>query len=343
MDDAPGPDTALNWMQQYAANEMVELQHEGKLTRREMMGRLVAICGSAAAATTFLASCASDSTSTTGNGATSSAPRTSSSGADSGTGTNVPPATSKPAGKVTPPTNGGAGHPLSVAADDPDVKAGNVTFKGPASDLFGYLARPATSGSRPGIIVNHEIFGLTDHIRDVARRLAKVGYVALAVDLASRAGGTDKAPNPMGALTQGSPDDRIADLNAGIDHLKGQEDVNGKIGVVGFCFGGGMTLSLAAANPTLLAAVAYYGPTPQPPSIMSGTKAAVLAHYGADDKMVNGGIEALEAAMQGKTFEKHVYEGAGHAFNNDSGGAYNEKAAVEAWTTTLGWFARYLV
>ena len=76
---------------------------------------------------------------------------------------------------------------------------------------------------------------------------------------------------------------------------------------------------------------------------MSSTKAAVLAHYGAEDKMVNGGIDALATAMQGKTFEKHVYDGAGHAFNNDTGGAYNEKAALEAWTTTLEWFARYLV
>jgi carboxymethylenebutenolidase len=336
--------TELNWMQRYAASEMVELGAEGQLTRREMMVRLAAICGSASAAAAFLASCSTEgsSTSTERSPATASPSGGTPVGGPAGTASSGPTGTTaRPAGGP-PPTSGGAGHLLSVPADDPEIQGDDVTFAGPASELFGYLARPAVSGSRPGIIVNHEIFGLTDHLRDVTRRLAKVGYLALVVDLASRAGGTAKAPNPMGALTQGSPEDRIADLNAGVAHLERQADFNGKLGVVGFCFGGGMTLSLAAANSKVLAAVAYYGPTPQPASQMSSTKAAILGQYGADDTRVNAGIDALEAAMQGKTFEKHIYEGAGHAFNNDTGGAYNETVAVTAWTATIEWFDRYL-
>jgi carboxymethylenebutenolidase len=191
--------------------------------------------------------------------------------------------------------------------------------------------------------VNHEIFGLTDHIRDVARRLAKVGYIALAVDLVSRAGGSDKpGVDIVGGLFQGSVDDRVDDLDAGVTFLESQPDYSGKLGVIGFCFGGGMTLSFAAANNEVLAAVSYYGPTPQPASVMRATKAAILGQYGGDDARVNAGIPELEAALAGKTFEKKIYDGAGHAFNNDTGGAYNEAAAVRAWAATTNWLHTYL-
>ena len=161
----------------------------------------------------------------------------------------------RPVAAKPPVTGGPPGHVLSVAATDPDVKAANVTFPGPASTMLGYLARPAAPGRYPAVLVNHEIFGLTDHIRDVARRLAKVGYIALAVDLVSRAGGSDKpGVDIVGALFQGSIDDRVDDLNAGVTFLESQPDYNGKLGVIGFCFGGGMTLSFAAANDEVLAA-----------------------------------------------------------------------------------------
>lgn len=338
--DGSGPIDDLNWMQQYAASEIVEYGDEGRISRREMMIRLVAVCGSAGAAATFLASCAKDtatnsaSTATTGGGLSGS-----SSSPSSAAGTSSPPTTAA----SPPPTAGGTGHLLSVAATDPDITAGDVTFAGPASELIGYRAQPAASGKHPGVIVIHEIFGLTDHIKDVTRRLAKVGFVAVAVDLASRAGGTGKAENIMGALTQGPVADRVADLNAGVDFLEEQPAYNGKLGVVGFCFGGGMTLSFASAQPKLLAAVPYYGPTPQPASALSATRAAILAHYGETDARVNAGIPDLETALAGKTFEKRIHPGAGHAFNNDTGGAYNETEAVAAWTATVDWFRRYLV
>lgn len=321
--------TELNWMQEYAATEAMELRAAGAIGRREMLVRLAAICGSAGAAAAFLAACGDDSGSSTS-----------------------PTSTSSPSSRVTtttartstPPVTGGPpGHVLAVAESDPDVKAQRVTFPGPASTMLGYLAQPSASGTYPGVLVNHEIFGLTDHIRDVARRLAKVGFVALAVDLVSRAGGSDQ-PNVdiVGTLVQGSVDDRVADLNAGVAFLESQPVYDGKLGVIGFCFGGGMTLSLAAANDKVLAAVPYYGPTPQPASVMRGTKAAILAQYGADDARVNAGIPDLEAAMAGKTFEKRIYEGAGHAFNNDTGGAYNEEVAVVAWGATTDWLSAYL-
>jgi carboxymethylenebutenolidase len=325
--------TELNWLQRYAAEEVVEHTGAGRFDRREMMQRLVAICGTPALAAAFLASCASSSTSRSSSGSTTVGTTTGATTA----GTTVTPATAPNASAPA-----GARAALSVAADDPAVHGAEVTFPGPAGTLFGYLARPSAEGRRAGVLVIHEIFGLTDHIRDVTRRVAKAGYVALAVDLASRAGGTAQAPNLSGALTQGPVSDRVADLDGGLAFLESQPDYNTALGVVGFCFGGGMTLSYAAAQPKVRAAVAYYGPTPQPASVMTATKAAILAQYGADDARVNAGIDALTSAMAGKTFDKRVYEGAGHAFNNDTGGGYVEARAVEAWAATLDWFGRYL-
>jgi carboxymethylenebutenolidase len=231
---------------------------------------------------------------------------------------------------------------LSVAEDDPDVTATNVTFPGPEGDVLAYYAEPTAPGSRAGVIVIHEIFGLSDHIRDVARRVAKAGYLAVAPDLVSRAGGTDSAANVPGALTGSPVEDRVADLDAAVAFLEGQPAYNGNLGVVGFCFGGGMTLSFAAAQPEVRAAVPYYGPTPEPASVMADTEAAVLAHYGETDERVNAGIANLEQAMAGKTFRRRIHPGVGHAFNNDTGAAYDEQAAVEAWTETLEWFSQHL-
>jgi carboxymethylenebutenolidase len=235
---------------------------------------------------------------------------------------------------------------LSVAADDPDVQASDVTYRSEA-EVGAYLARPAAAGTYPGVIVIHENRGLTDHIKDVTRRLAKAGYVALAPDLVSRMGGTTsmQADQVASALGQATPEQLVQDLNAGVDFLLQQTGVNSdKVGVVGFCFGGAYTLRLAAANPKIAAAVPYYGVTPEPASQMADTNAAIMGQYGGADQRVNNSIPALEQALQGagKTFEKHIYDGAGHAFNNDTGARYNEAAAVQAWQRTLDWFATHL-
>jgi carboxymethylenebutenolidase len=270
----------------------------------------------------------------------------------------VPPAADLPtAGAATSATSAapaaataapaaGATSPLSVAADDPNVAGADMTFQSDTT-VDGYVARPKTEGTYPGVIVIHENRGLTDHIRDVARRLAKAGYVALAPDLASRAGGTAKvgADKITGYFANAKPEELVKDLNSAVDFVGQLPGVQpDKYGVVGFCFGGALVLRLAAANPKIAAAVCYYGVTPDPASQMSATNAAILGQYGATDQRVDATIPALEQVMQqsGKTFQKYLYEGAGHAFNNDTGQNYNQAAAVAAWQRTLDWFGKYL-
>jgi carboxymethylenebutenolidase len=192
----------------------------------------------------------------------------------------------------------------------------------------------------PGIVVIHEIFGLTDHIRDVVRRFASIGFVALSVDLTSRAGGTAKG-NPAGALGQLAPADAINDVAAALAFLSSQKDFAGKAGVTGFCYGGGMTLRSAANVPGFSAAVAYYGPTPAPPEQMKTATIPVLAHYGASDARVNASIAALESNIGGP-FKKTIHEGAGHGFNNDTGGGFVVATAVAAWKETTDWFFKHL-
>ncbi len=321
----------LNWMQRYAANEMVELGEEGRLDRRSVLRYLTMICGTTAAASAFLTACGSDSKSTS---TTSANPTTSSS--------RIVPSSSTTRPTITPPTSADPARVLSVTTDDPDVTASDIEFDGPASTMFGYLAEPTKAGSFPGVVVIHEIFGLNDHIRDVARRLAKVGFIALAPDLASRSGGSATAANVPGVLTSGPVEDRVADLDAAAARIAEVGGYSGALGVIGFCFGGGMTLSLAAANPDVLAAVPYYGPTPEPAGSIAATNAAILAHYGATDERVNAGIPALEAAMAGKTLQIRVWDGAGHAFNNDALPTYVEATAIDAWTETVNWLDTHL-
>ena len=351
----------LNQMQRYLGEEMIEDYHHGELTRRQMLRRLLAICGSASAAAALMVACGEGPSGlaapTTGAAAPTTVPPTA-----------APAAVAPTAAATTAPTGGaiaaataqgaattaatgaaqptGSTSPISVPVDDPSVTGSDVTFQS-ASQVSAYLARPKAEGTYPGVIVIHENRGLTDHIRDVARRLAKAGYVALAPDLASRAGGTNAvgADKITGYFANVKPEDLVSDLNAAVDFLAQQNGVTpDKYGVVGFCFGGAYTLRLAAANPKILAAVPYYGVTPDPASIMSATNAAILGQYGATDQRVDATIPALEQVMQanGKTFEKRVYDGAGHAFNNDTGQSYNEAAALAAWKDTLGWFNKYL-
>jgi carboxymethylenebutenolidase len=329
----------MNWMQRYVGEELIEDHHAGRLSRRDLLRQLVGVCGSITAAAAFLAACGDDGAapSATGTNSTTSSPTTS--GPMGGTTSTTASATSS--STTTAPPSGGA--TLAVRADDPAIRAENVQFSGPAGPVFGYLARPSTQGRRAGVLVVHENRGLTDHIRDVTRRLAKSGYLALAVDLASRSGGTDKVADTITAvLSNGKPEDRVADLNAGYAYLQSQSDFTGKLGITGFCFGGGVTMLYAASQPAVLAAVPYYGTPPSPISVMAQTKAAFLIHYGATDARVNATRADAEAALAGKTVQVVVHEGAGHAFNNDTGAAYNEAAAVAAWRQTLNWFATHL-
>ena len=237
-----------------------------------------------------------------------------------------------------------------VDPNDPAILTHNVTYEGKAGPVAGYLARPMKAGQYPGLIVIHENRGLDDHVRDVARRFAKEGYVALAPDFLSRQGGTMKA-NPQGA---GLPNIRelapsqgvIEDAEAGIRYLRVLPDVRrDRMGVVGFCWGGGMAFITATQARDLKAVVVYYGASPSPLDLVKDIQAPVLANYGEKDPNINKGIPDTEAAMKkyNKVYDYKIYPGAQHAFNNDSNPErYDAKAAKEAWERTMEFFKKNL-
>jgi carboxymethylenebutenolidase len=236
--------------------------------------------------------------------------------------------------------------PLSVPADDPAVKVQDVNFDAQGETITGYLAEPAQAGTYPAVLVCHENRGLTDHIRDVARRFAKAGYVALALDLLSREGGTashdrDEVP----ALLSGvDPARHVNDFIAGYGYLQSLGSVEAeRISMTGYCFGGGVTWRVATALPTLKAAVPFYGPGPEL-SEVANIKAAVLGVYAELDERINAGKAALEQALKdaGVTYQMNVYPGVNHAFHNDTGERYVEAQATQAWQDTLAWFETHL-
>lgn len=233
-----------------------------------------------------------------------------------------------------------------VAADDQRVKAQDITYAGSTGDMKGYLAAPADQSGKLGtVIVIHENRGLNDHIKDVARRLALDGFVALAPDFLSPAGGTpadeEKAREMISAL---DPAVRIADGAATITFLEKHEAGNGKVGAVGFCWGGGAVNDLAVNAPSLDAGVAYYGRQANAADAAKIT-APLLLQYAGMDERINAGIDAYKAALEaaGKEFTIHIYDGAQHAFNNDTSEArYNKEAAELAWGRTVAFFKEKL-
>jgi carboxymethylenebutenolidase len=226
------------------------------------------------------------------------------------------------------------------------VNATAVEFPGKDATLLGYLSRPSAGDSAPVILVCHENRGLTTHIQDVTRRLAKAGYVALAVDLLSRHGGSanlDSGEVP-GILSGIDPDLFFQDFYSGWQWLQGQGfALTERVGMTGFCFGGGVTWRVATRMAELKAAVPFYGPHPDLNDVPN-IQAAVLAIYGERDSRINQGIPAIEEAMQknGKIYQKIIYPDSDHAFFNDSGGRYNPAAAQDAWKQLLAWFQQYV-
>jgi carboxymethylenebutenolidase len=233
-----------------------------------------------------------------------------------------------------------------IAEDDPKLKTELITYKGSSGEMKGYLAHPAEQSSKLGtVIVIHENRGLNPHIQDVARRVALDGFVALAPDFLSSLGGTppdeDKARDMIGQLPPGQA---VADAQATVAFLEGHEDGNGKVGAVGFCWGGGLVNDLAVNAPTLAAGVAYYGRQPKAEDV-ARIKAPLLLHYAGLDDRINAGIEAYKGALtkEGKDFTIHVYDGVNHAFNNDTSEArYNKDAADLAWDRTIAFFKEKL-
>lgn len=232
-----------------------------------------------------------------------------------------------------------------VPEDDARLVTEDVTYPGAKGEMRGYLAYPATGGPFGAVIVVHENRGLNAHIRDVARRMALEGFVALAPDFLSDQGGTpadEEAARPM--FQQLAAADVAANGVATIAWLKTHEKSNGKVGAMGFCWGGGTVNNLATVAPDLLAAVPYYGGQPDPAAVPA-IKAKVMAHYGGLDERVNAGIPEFEAALKaaGIDYQIFIYEGANHAFNNDTSAArYNKEASDLAWSRTAELFREVL-
>jgi len=237
-----------------------------------------------------------------------------------------------------------------VDPNDPALTSLDVKFAAPdGAAISGYLSRPKGESRRPAVVVIHEWRGINDHVRDVARRLATAGYVALAPDLLSRQGGTSSFPSPDAATeTLLKVDEQVitTDLTATVTYLKGQNFVRAnKIGVIGFCWGGGKALLFTTRSKDIAASVIYYGENPRNLEDVKNIRASVLGQYGGADERITSGVPKLEETMKkyGKSFEYKIYAGAPHAFNNDtSAQSYREEAAKEAWAKTLDFFKKHL-
>jgi carboxymethylenebutenolidase len=237
---------------------------------------------------------------------------------------------------------------IQVPEDDKRLKTEKVTVPSPAGTghIDCYLARPASArGKLPGILVIHENRGLNPYVKDVARRLAVSGYMALAPDgLTSVGGYSGDDENGAKLFSQVDREKMREDLAAAAVYLKNRSDCTGKIGAVGFCFGGGIVNYLAVRmGADLAAGVPFYGAQPTAEEVAK-IKAPINAQYGELDTRINAGWPAFDAALTtaGIPHEGHIYPGANHGFHNDTTPRYDEAAAKEAWSRTLAWFDKYV-
>lgn len=318
----------------YLIEEFYDDYREGLITRRTFIRRVAFITGSMAA--TVVAMSAAGCRPVELPAATEPMPEAVTPAAAEATATAAGEAGAVP----------GAKSPLSVPEGDPAVQAATVTFPSGSDEISAYLAQPAAAGVYPAVLIAHENRGLTPHIQDVARRFAKAGYVALAIDLLSREGGTasrDRDEIP-GLLTDAGSDRHVGDFVAGYEYLQDLDTVDGgRIGMTGFCFGGGITWRVATAIPELKAAVPFYGPAPDLAAVPN-IGAAVLGVYAEQDDRITSGVPDLQAALEaaGITHQINIYPGVDHAFHNDTGERYNEEQATQAWNDVLAWFDKYL-
>ena len=233
----------------------------------------------------------------------------------------------------------------TIAPENDDLEAEEVSWIGDGAAMRGYLVHPKGHQKRGAVVVIHENRGLTPHIKDVTRRVAQAGYLALGVDALSPLGGTpadeDKGRELIGQLDPGK---NLNNYLKALAYLRARPDCNGRTACVGFCWGGGLANQLAVHDPKLYATVTYYGQQPKAEDVPQ-IKAAVMLHYGGLDQRINAGIPAYEAALKaaGTPYELYVYEGVNHAFNNDTSPArYNAEAAQLAWGRTLRLFKEKL-
>jgi len=324
--------TQLGKFETYLIEEFFDDYRDGAMSRHTFTRRVAFITGSmaAAAGAMTLVGCTPQELPRS----TDPMPTPASSASSGGGGTAA-------AGAVP-----GAKSPLSVPEGAAGLVTETVRLPSGGVDISAYLARPEGDEAGPAVLICHENRGLTPHIQDVARRFAKAGYAALALDLLSREGGTrsldpDAVP---GALTQAGAARHVADFAAAFDYMNSRSFVDsGRIAMTGYCFGGGITWQAATELPGLKATSAFYGPAPDLDKVPA-IKPAVLGVYAERDARITGALPALRDALAGTEVrhELKVYPGVDHAFHNDTSGRYNEAQATAAWNDTLAWFGKYV-
>jgi carboxymethylenebutenolidase len=232
-----------------------------------------------------------------------------------------------------------------VPKDDPGLHTEYIKYPGGTGDVRAYLTRPKKGTKLPGVIVIHENRGLNSHIEDVARRVAREGFLAIAPDALSPLGGTPEDSNEARSLIRKlDKPSTLKNFVAAVKYLKTHPQTTGKVGCMGFCWGGGMTNQVAVHSPDLSAAVPFYGRQPDPKDVPR-IKASLLCHYGSLDKRINEGIEAFETALKAASIEYkiYMYEGARHAFFNDNSvERYHKEAAELAWKRTIAFLKEKL-
>jgi carboxymethylenebutenolidase len=298
----------------YVAEEFAEDYREGELPRREFLRRSVLLGGSVAGARVLLTSL--------GIAGVSAAELASA--------------------QTAAPQNEPVRSAYQVDPDDPLIEARSLTYEALGRTNFAYLARPRGLERAPIVLVIHENRGLQPHIQDVARRVAKAGYIALAPDFVSPVGGTaafTDSAQISAFIARTSADDHVRHALEAVKVLKAQPGARvERFGMMGFCWGGGMTWRLSTELPDLKAAVPYYGPSPSFADVPK-IRAAVLGIYGQRDTRITSNAEPTRQALSaaGVKHQFLIYPGANHAFHNDTGANYKRDAAENAWATTLVW------
>jgi len=248
------------------------------------------------------------------------------------------------AATLLPALESGGAVPQVVPADDPRLETGYIKYPGATGEVRAYSARPKGGAKLAGVIVIHENRGLNPHTEDVARRAALEGFMAIAPDALSPLGGTPENPDEARPLFQKlDRQENIKNFVAAVAYLKTHPQTTGKVGCMGFCWGGGVTNQVAVNAPDLAAAIPFYGSQPAAEDVPK-IKAAMLIHYAGDDERINAGIPAFEEALKkaGIDYKIYIYEGAGHAFMNDTGTRYHKEAAALAWQRTVAFLKEKL-
>jgi carboxymethylenebutenolidase len=360
----------MNELQAYMVHEYVADFKAGHLARRDLVRRVLNITGGVGSTATLLLSLGCQSSAGGGGSAPAAtaakpAAAAAASPAPSAAASPAPSAAASPSASTVPSPSPGLAaspspspsplphSPLAGPPNDPTIDGQDITYAGAdGATIMAYQARlKSTTGALPLVLVCHQNRGLNEHIRDVVRRFAKEGYIACGVDLLSRQGGTAKITNPnqFSALLTGpnvNPDQFVSDFKSAVAYYQTKPDLVqfDKLAMNGFCFGGGVVWRSTQQIPQLKAASPWYG-APPPLDQVGNIKAAVLGIYSSDpNDFANNGRDQLEQALTAaKVAHKfNVYPGTMHAFNDDTGPAFNQDQALAAWRDMINWFKQYL-